>query len=354
MRQEMIIMAIASLWKHEYRILRDYIAANPGIHIDRHEVFIPEEVRDGFYTCFDNVRRAMVISWNGSFPYDAHSLAKQYTETEYELSRIVHLDIKLPLDLSSFLHNPDEGMMRLVYTRLFELVQGRITEDSFERMAESELTASATRMFRIGYEAWAALGLILLLEPDEIFRVALDDNYEPCVAEIGEIAFGRQFHHAAKRIPEFIVHSRKLDTCVAFKMPLAREVNSFNIPVEIPTRKLLRNRTGDTSSVLDDRMIFLSVVADLKRPPLFVDLHKRIINGPDLTIEVATKHDLSDNEVIRQLQTRVEIMKPRRGATVALMDPESKTGSFKINEKVEVFSVGLDQSELQPIIDKLS
>ena len=259
----------------------------------------------------------------------------------------------MPLDLSSFLHNPKEGMMRLIYNRLFELIQGKIPEDDFERIAEGDLTADATEMFRIGYEAWAALALIILLEPDELFGIALDGDNKPLVTEIREIAFGRQFHHPAKRIPEFILHSKKLDSYVAFKMPLAREVNSYHVPVELPTQRLLRNRNGDTSSVLDHRMIFLSVVKDLKETPVFADIHKRTVNGPDLTIEFVMEQDLSDSEIIGQIQNRVEIMKPRLGGTMVLMDSKSKSGSFKITENIDAFSVGLEQSRFQPIIDKL-
>jgi len=92
-------------------------------------------------------------------------------------------------------------------------------EDDFERMAEGDLAVNATEMFRLGYAAWAALALILQLEPDEFFGIALDEDHEPLVTKIKEIAFGRQFHHPAKRIPEFIFHSKKLDSQIAFKMP---------------------------------------------------------------------------------------------------------------------------------------
>jgi hypothetical protein len=243
--------------------------------------------------------------------------------------------------------------MRLIYTRLFELVQGKIPEDEFEKIAAGDLTADATEMFRIAYEKWAALALIILLEPDRLLGIALDGNDKPLVTEMGEIAFGRQFHHPTKRIPEFILHSKKLDSHVAFKMPLAREVNSYDLPVEVPTQRLLRNRNGDTSSVLDHRMIFLSVVPDLNETPVYADIHKRTINGPDLTIEFLMEQDLTDTETIGQVQNRVEIMKPRFGGNILVMDPKPKSGSPKIMGNMDTFSIGLEQSRLQPIIDKL-
>jgi hypothetical protein len=346
-------MTIESQWKHKYGILKDYIASNPEIHIDPYEVCIPEDLRGRFYGYFDNIREAIVESWENSFDYDVHSLADNFTASENKLSEKLNLNIALPLDLSSFLHNPKEGMMRLIYGRLFELVQAKIPEDDFQRIAESDLTADATAMFRMGYETWVALALIVRLEPDELLGVALDNDNMPIATEIKEIAFGRQFHHHAKRIPEFIFHSKKMDRCIAFKMPLAREVNSYYVPVEFPTQRLLRNRNGDTSSALDRRMIFLSVVKNLKEAPVFADIHKRTINGPDLTIEFVMEQDLSDSEIIGQIQNRVEIMKPRLGGTLVLMDSKSKPESLKITKNIDAFSVGLEQSGLQPIIDKL-
>jgi hypothetical protein len=346
-------MILESPWKHKYGILKDYISSNPEIHIGQCEVCIPEGLRDGFYKYFDDIRGAIVESWNGSFCLDVYSLSKHFIESESRLSEALNLSIELPLDLSSFLHNPREGMMRLIYNRLFELIQGKIPEDDFDRIAAGDLTRDASEMFRMGYEAWAALALIIMLEPDEVFGIALDSDHKPIAAEIKEIAFGRQFHHPAKRIPEFIFHSKKLDSYVAFKMPLAREVNSYYVPVELATQKLLRNRNGDSSSALDHRMIFLSVVKDLRETPVFADIHKRTVAGPDLCIEFIMEQDLSDTEIIEQIRNRLEIMKPRVGGALVLMDARLKSEPLKIMENMDAVSVGLEASRFQPVIEKL-
>ena len=346
-------MAINSGWKREYEVLKDYVAQNPEIHIDRHEVCIPENLRGRFYEYFNNVRRSVVRSWDGSLCSDARSLAKNYAASEEKLSEALNLGIELPQDLSSFLHDPEEGMMRLIYNRLFELVQEKMYEDDFERTAEGDLAANAAKMFRIGYEAWAALTLVILVDPDEIFGVVLDEKNEPRVAGIDAIAFGRQFHHPANRIPEFILHSRKSDKYIAFKMPLVREVASYVLPVELPTQRLLRNRNGDSSAAIDHRMVFLSVVPDIEKPPVFANLHQRSIHGPDITIEFAADQDLLDTGFVRQAQNRVEIMKPRLGGILALMDTGSKSEPFSIEGNIDAFPVGLDRSKLQPVVNKL-
>ena len=69
--------------------------------------------------------------------------------------------------------------------------------------------------------------MIKLLEPDEAFFVDLDEDYKPFLTELKSISFGRQAHHPTMRIPEFVLHSRKLNKYVAVKMVLAREMETY-------------------------------------------------------------------------------------------------------------------------------
>ena len=347
-------MSLESQWKKEYESLKNYILSNPEISIGMYEISIPEEFRDKFYLLFDNVRRAFVESWISSFNLDFYTLGKTFIEAENKLAESLNLKhMDLPVDLASFLHDPEKGMMRLIYDRLFELVQEKIAEDDFEKMAEDDLNSKATEFFMLGYEQWAAVSILLLLEPDEILGVSLDDDYNPCLSELDQITFGKQFHHPAKRIPEFIFHSKKLNSYIAFKMPLATSVDFYSLPPELPTKRMLRDRTGDTSLVLGPRILFLAVVQDLKKLPIFADMHERTINGPDLTIEFLMGYDLSDPGAVRKVQEHVEIVNPRVGGNIVLMDYKSDSVPDKTETDIDIFSVGLDQSRLQPIIDRL-
>jgi hypothetical protein len=147
-------MTLESQWKREYGILNDLISSNPEIHIGQYEIYIPEDQRDGFYAHFDNVRMAIVESWSSSFSFDIYSLSKNYLASENKLFEALSRNIQLPLDLSSFLHNPKAGMVRLIYNRLFELVQGKIPEEDFEGIVEGDLAAGATAMFPIQIRTW--------------------------------------------------------------------------------------------------------------------------------------------------------------------------------------------------------
>lgn len=341
-------------WKQKYDLLKEYIKTNSEIHIDANEVSIPEHLRDEFYKIFDDIRSAFVDDVFSTLPFEVDTLRKNFIKSEKELTEFLGLDhIVIPVDLSSFLHNPKDGMVRWLYNRLFEMIQDKITVDDFEEMAGNDFASSAGEMFRLGYESWAFLAIILLLEPDEAFAVTLNDNNEPVTAELSEIAFGRQSHHPTKRIPEFIVHSKKLDKYIAFKMPLSREADGYYIPFEIP-EKMMRNNTGDTSYVLGSRILFLSVLEDLNKIPIFVDMKTRAIKSPDLIIEFLTEHDLLDSDTISQVQNRIQIMKPKLGSSIVVMNPKQELEDNKPEVGIDTFNAGLDPLKFQPVIDKLA
>jgi hypothetical protein len=352
-------MTVESKWKNEYQILKNYIVSNPEISIGMYEISIPEEFKDRFYTLFDDVRRAVVESWLSSFDFDVNTLSKSFVETENKLSKNLGLKhIDLPVELASFIHDPKEGMMRLIYDRMFELVQGKISEDDFEEMSRDDLAASAAEMFRYGYETWTLVSVLNLLEPDEIFGVTFRNDFhedaEPSVSELDQIVIGKQAHHPSKRIPEFIIHSKKLDSHIAFKLPPENAVDSYYLPVEVPTKRILRDRTGDTSTVLSNRVLFISVVEDLNKLPVFADLHKRTVSGPDITIEFLTGHDFQDSRVLNRVHNRLETLKPRLGANIVLFYNNLDSVPAKTETGIDIFPVGLDQSKLQPILDKLA
>jgi hypothetical protein len=347
------MMSIQSMWKEKYKVLTDYREANPEIYIDVSEVSIPQHLRDTFYQHFDTVRDALVADYCNTLPVAADTLSEKYCRSEKELVELLGLErIDVPVDLSSFLHNPKQGLARVLYHRLFELVQGKITMDEFERLAYGDLNATTANFCCLGYESWAALALIRSLEPDRFIGVELDQDYNPCTGESKEIAFGRQFHHVAKRIPEFILHSQKFNKNMAVKMPLAREVETYYIPIEPPVKP--KKRTGDTSYALDSRVLFLSVVEDLTDIPVFADIHTRKIKGPDLMVEFMLEQELADEDALASVKARTEIMKPKFGTCIVVMDPEQDAEIEKPAENIEAFAVGFDESRLQPIIGKFA
>ena len=346
-------MSINPKWKQNFDLLKNYIASNSEIFINTNEISIPEHLRDKFYAYFDDIRNTFVEDLFASLPLDVDTLCDNYNQSEKELINLLNLErIALPVDLISFLHNPRDGMVRWLYNRLFEVIQEKISIEDFEQIAENDLVATTAEMYRLGYETWAVLTLILSLDPEKAYSVELDEEYNPITGELKEIAFGRQFNHSTKRIPEFIIHSKKLDCYVAVKVPMAKEVEGYYLPHEIP-KKMLRDRTGDTSYVLDSRILFLSVLKNLDDIPVYAEISERKIESPDTVIEFLTLEDLNDTEKISQIQKRLKIMTPGLGGTVMIMNPGEEPVSGSSIENISIFSTGFDRNKLQPVIEKL-
>jgi len=340
-------------WKQKFDILKKYIKSNPEIYIDTREVSIPEHLRDKFYEYFDDIRDTFVEEFFTSLPLEIDTLCKNYNQSEKELIKLLKLErIDLPVDLVSFLHEPREGMVRWLYNRLFEVIQGKIPIEDFEQMAENDIFSTTAEMYRLGYETWAIFSLIISLEPDEAYSVEMDEEYNPVAGDLKEVAFGRQFYHSTKRIPEFVVHSKKLNSYVAIKMPLAREVDGYYLPHEMP-KKMLRDRTGDTSYVLDSRIMFLSMIINLDNIPVFAEIAERKFDSPDVIIEFLTEEDLDDKDKISHIRNRAEIMKPRLGSNIVLINPGKKSDPASSIEGIDIFPAGLDKKKLQLVLDKL-
>lgn len=311
-------MGIETGWKIKFNTLGEYISSNPEIYIDTHEVSIPEHLRKRFYEYFDDIRNSFVVDFFAALPLNLDLLRENFGKAEKEIVAALKIErIDLPVDLMSFLHNPEEGLVRALYNRLFELIQKKITMEEFEKIAVNDLISVTEFMYRLGYEAWAAFTVIIQLEPDEAFSVELDDNFEPITGKLTEIAFGRQFNHSTKRMPEFIIHSKKTGSYVAVKMPLAKEISGYYPLHEIP-QKMMRDRTGDTSFVLDSRVMFLSKLHALDNIPVYAEVHERKIKSPDMIIEFLTEQDLNDPDRINQMQYRQQIMKPGHGTSIVI------------------------------------
>ncbi|MBN1975267.1 MAG: hypothetical protein JW787_16610 [Sedimentisphaerales bacterium] len=346
-------MCIKPLWKQKFDVLKDYIKSNSEIYIDMREISIPENLRDKFYQYFDDIRNTFVEDFFASLPIEVDTLCTNYNQAEKELIDCLKLDrVELPIDLMSFLHNPREGMVRWIYNRLFEVIQEKIALEDFEHMAENDIFSTTAEMYRLGYEAWAVFTFITSLEPDEAYFVELDKEDNPIVGELKEVAFGRQFHHNTKRLPEFIIHSKKLDSYVAVKMPVAREVDTYYPEYKI-SKKIIKKLTGDTSSVLESRIMFVSMLKNLEKIPVYIDILERQIQNPDLIIEFLAEEELADKYKISQVQSRTGFMKPKLGSTIVVMNPGEKPVSESSIEGIDIFLVGFDKEKFEPVIDKL-
>jgi hypothetical protein len=344
-------MTAPSNWKQEYQLLTDFISSHREIVITSNEVSIPQELRDEFYRRFDDTRRSWVEDRYSVLPAEIELLRENYGRMEKEVKDLLGLeDISMPVDISIFLSDPKEGLIRSLYNRMFDLLQGKIALEDFEMMADGDLGTAASTLYRFGYERWAALALIKLLDPDEAFQVNLDENFTPNLGELKSICFGRQAHHPTIRIPEFVMHSRKIDKYVTFKMPLAREVDAYLVQFRPHVRP--RNRTGDTSHVLDSRTVLLSFLSDPKEIPIIAELFDCTRTSPDWLIDFMGVEELNDSRSLDAVRQHMEIMNPKQGIGLILVGSGGESALETIPEYIRAVDAGFDQSRLQSFIDE--
>jgi len=340
-------------WKQEYSALRDYIANNPEIIINQTEISVPQTLRDEFYRRFDDLRKAVVEDHSSSLAVDYNSLSENYLEIEKELMDLLELEgIQMPVDLFSFVHNPNEGLMRILYSRTFDLLQGKMTLEAYENQAGIDLAAVAAELFRLGYEQWAALVLIKLLDPDRAFLVDLDEDYKPFLAELKTIAFGRQAHHPTMRIPEFVLYSRKLNRYVAVKMMPAREIETFVVPFKPAVRP--RKKTGDTSFALDSRAMLLSFMSGPEDIPVIADIYELKRTSPDWMMAYISNDELDDPAAVDQIHRNMTAMNPTHGMCLVVIGGDIEGRPDCIPEGISAVSIGFDKSRLQTVVDLLA
>jgi hypothetical protein len=340
-------------WKEEYESLLRFIAENSGITLSPSEISIPADVKEEFYLRFDTLRFAVVEAHYSDLPVPIDALCNNFLEIEKEIIAILGIkSISMPVDLSSFLHTPKEGLIRIIYSRVFDLLQGKTTSDVFEQQCIEDLKASSSELYKLGYEWWAGLVLIKLLDPDQAFGVDFDEDYKPFLTELKEISFGKQAHHPTMRIPEFVIHSRKLDRLVAVKMALANEIEAFAVRFKPPVRP--KKKTGDTSLALESRVMLLSFMSSPEEIPIIADIYELTLTSPDLMVECISTQDLQDCEAVEQIRLRIESMNPRLGLSLLVVNPEGEAPPENIPEGIHLVAAGFDQAKLQEIVSSLA
>jgi hypothetical protein len=310
-------------------------------------------LRDEFYRLFDELRKAVVSANAKLLAMDYDLLSENYCKIETEMLELLKLDsIAMPMDLLTFVHNPKDGLMRILYNRTFDLLQGKISIEDYEAQSEAELKSVASDLFRLGYEQWAALVLIKLLDPDEAFFVDLDEDYKPYLTELKSIAFGRQAHHPTLRIPEFVVHSRRLNKYVAAKMVLAREIETL-FPAYKPAVRP-KKKTGDTSFALDSRVMLLSFMQSKEDIPIIADIYDLRRTSPDWALEYIWENELEEPSAMEQVYRNLKMLNPRLGMCLAIVGGCEEARPENLPENVRTIAAGFDQARLASVMDTLA
>lgn len=220
---------MSSKWLEAYNDLKSFIGATPGIEITPSSQCIPANVRTDFYHLFDNTRLAFIKEYLQGYVDYSRSLSQSYNATVETIIKHLGVDkIKPKSTLQWFLNDPLEGLSRLLFNLLFDLLKGKLDTEDFEEMAKEKLEQSFPDMFRDAYEHWVFVGLLSLLDGDKAMTVPLYGSEEdatlvgggePMPGTIQENISSPQetsvisLEHAkeaAYMVPDIIISSKKL------------------------------------------------------------------------------------------------------------------------------------------------
>jgi hypothetical protein len=176
-------------------------------------------------------------------------------------------------------------MMRgRMFDLLFDLLKGKMDQNTFEKQAAREMEGIFNEMYKRGYEKWVTIALSTLLAPDRAYRINLPsldtdggtplgkqesapDAHESDTIKLEYVAFSGFYSFI---VPELMVHSGRLGKFVSIR-------NGFGDVLSIADnatkkREWLRFGPGRIqgpaflSPVLiaytDDELIDISLVAD--------------------------------------------------------------------------------------------
>jgi len=310
--------------------LKEYVSGNPKIEIGKNIIAIPGDVRPEFYRLFDTVRLAFL---KGKFPTlldEAGHLSKSYTEVEEEVVKLLGLaGISVSASLNRFLYDPTNGLVRVLFDPLFNLLKGEIDAETFEQVALRNIESSFGDLYQSGYEKWVALSLAKLLASDKAFDVPTEVHIvldfeggkpfsisEESVPEPKETKRLSLEHRGSATfiVPDFIVHSAKINRYVSIRTDLA-EANWTARMVSDKRewhhlRSTMRQHTvitywPDLVIYIDDKPEDIGLVADFNR-----------FCRPDIIVECMEHADWYQQGGLKRVKRNHDFLKPRLGSYI--------------------------------------
>lgn len=319
-----------AMWQKTYRELQDYIAANPQIEISPSCVVIMGDIRPEFYRLFDTIRVELVKEY---FPQElerAFELGQHWAAArQAAIDSLGVTDIELHANVKWFLADPINGLIRYLFDPLFDLLKGRSDETTFESKARELIATENQKLFREGYQRWAEVCLINLLDGDRVYSVpAMDHNANASEMEgdpsgglrqegvseaeetnkiVFEYAYGCSF-----LTPRIIIHSRKLGQLVSLRADFyearwkARLLSENQEWLDI---KGIQKEFGLTDLWPN---LAIYVADDIRDLFLVADYH--VVARPDIILDFEDSEKWYSPPRLERIKRHYRIMKPRLGS----------------------------------------
>jgi hypothetical protein len=382
-------------WINNYNEIKEFIASHPDIQIEPIMVSIPENVRPEFYRLFDAVRTGYVKSRFPLMFAEASELGTEFARVQQETTSLLNLKrIDLEPGIRAFLENPGTGLGAGLFDPLFDLLKGKADAAHFDSVSAGSVKNTFKMYFHHGYEYWAALSLICLLEPDKAYTVPVhDQSIDP---ELSSAESRPGFFEDVPYIETAGTISLDISRVTPFLPPAVilqsekhRIFNAVSVDVhevfrgsrvlsgelEWLNKEELRNRFG-RHNLLPDMALFtgkdpvdLRVVSDYQN-----------IARPDILLDIMESQDWYEAGKLNIVKLQNKALKPKLGSFVIcrgtvidtareeirsdfeeeqeLIARQTEAGTppdkiHKASQPIYMLDVGYDRSKLEPVVSAL-
>lgn len=348
---------MSSNWQKAYDELKDYISKNPTIEIAPKIVCISSDVRPEFYRLFDKVRSGFLKDNYPALLEKCYVLSKQWDEASRAAVDSLKLEsIDLEANTRWFLLDPLDGLIRVLFEPLFDLLKGKNDLAAFEQAAAGMVEDRQIAFSHEGYQSWATLSLLKLLSTDKVYHVpgsevdkdpsshvemTVDGVQEsvPDAVEINKISFAHS-HMYSFLVPNMIGHSTSLNLFAAFFSDFDYNESRWQARMLTSEREWygMSNITGEfgRGKLWPDLAIYTSeywkelvVVADSSR-----------MAQPDIIVEFREEEGWYEKEGLELVKRHYNVLKPKLGSFVVCLEPVPEAAIKELEQKPTLQPMG--------------
>jgi hypothetical protein len=363
-------------WLDSYTELKDFVNRNPEVKLGEEMIEIPEEYRDEFYTRFNEVRTAFIEEECNRPLSHAIPLSSAFLTVKNSIVKMLPLsELEIPPAVNWYLENPVDGLRRVLYDPLFDLLKNRIDVETFRTHGCKLTNAMSDQLGAQGYKIWVALSFIDMLQPDGLYSVSLNVG-KSSLATVQKATPKRQpvknpeptgvisFYHIAYDIfvvPNFIIHSKKLNQFVSLRTELGQAMwTATNATKDAEWLPM------DAHTTFMPELITISASSSLSSLALIRDAER--IARPEMALVCKESANWYDEGWIDEVKFAGEILNPKYGMLIVSRPevPEEITSKLAFQQKLEklaavdscknqtqlgILGLGLDNKRLSPIIE---
>lgn len=396
-------------WKNTYEELTTFIAQNHGLELTPRIISIPPDVREEFYRRFDRVRISAIKENFPGMLEKGQTMGRIWHEISLSAIDLYKLQ-KIDIDTETkwFLENPVDGLIRLLFDPLFDVLRGKTDLTSFEKNIPEIIKAGYYRYMRDGYHAWTSLSLLQLMRAEKLLTVKpseLDEDPSlhvemavpgltedlPEAKEATAISFKRTLKFSFL-VPNVIGRSQQLNSFVSF-------VPDFEYSeAKWIARSLDQNREWYKLSGIQNKFGQANLWPDIaiytgeQWKDVVIAADTESVGRPDIILELRTEKDWYEREGLESIRRHYDVLNPKSGCFVVCLDEVPQAALEELAPKIEqdemagetagraiiqlpppnegietaspevvppvpkiiLLSVGFDASRLSPIIEALS